>query len=89
MWKKMQFQTKLILAVSAVISFVMILSAVILYQIMLQNTWNNWERSNQQIFNSLYSSIDYQIEYMDGVNKNIHASTVVKKHLSEYSCTSA
>lgn len=51
MWKKMQFQTKLILAVSAVISFVMILSAVILYQIMLQNTWNNWERSNQQIFN--------------------------------------
>ena len=78
MWKKMQFQTKLILAVSAVISFVMILSAVILYQIMLQNTWNNWERSNQQIFNSLYSSIDNQIDYMDTVNKNIHASAVVK-----------
>lgn len=75
----MRFQTKLSLTVSLLITVLMMISAAVLNRIMLQNTWQNWDRANQQVFQSMLLSMENQLKHMDEVSKNVHASALIQR----------
>lgn len=78
MFKKMRFRTKLSLAVSLMITAMMIISATVLSRIMVQNTRQNWDRTNRQVFNSLLLAIQNEIESMDKISKDLHTSEKIR-----------
>lgn len=83
MFKKMRFQTKLFVVVSSMISVLLIASALIVSQIMLKNTRQNWDIANRQIFHSLSMALNSQIKSMDEIAKSIHASVELKNVYQE------
>lgn len=78
MFQKMRFQTKLFLTVSVLITVLLIASAMVLDQILLQNTRQTWDAANRQVFNSLLVAMQNHMEEMDEVTKNVHAAQVIQ-----------
>lgn len=72
--REMALQTKLFLAVSLLMTILLLLFGTILNQIVLQNTRKNWDTANQQIINTLSANFSRMLWDMNEVSKHIHTS---------------
>lgn len=79
MLKKMCLQTKLFLAVSSMITILMLFFGVVLSQVILQNARKNWDTANQQVINTISANFSRALWDLNEVSKHIHTSAELHK----------
>lgn len=72
MLKKMCFRTKLFLAVSSMLTILMLLFGIILSRVILQNARKNWDTANQQVINTISANFSRTLWDINEVSKHIH-----------------
>ena len=72
MLRKMCLRTKLFLAVSSMLTILMLLFGLVLSRVILQNARKNWDTANQQGINTISANFSRALWDINEVSKHIH-----------------